>query len=127
MPGLDAITMPQRKFFKSEAGFYGTLFHEAAHWTGHKSRLDRDLTGSFGSQSYSREELIAEMSSAFVSGALGIDGPERTIDHAAYMQSWLRALENDPSMIVWAAGRAQKAADMILNRPAAAEVEKESE
>jgi len=115
-PGEDIIAMPDRERFDDEAGYYATLYHEMTHSTGHRSRLNRPtLTESegFGSNPYCKEELIAEMGAAFLCGQAGI--AERTEENsAAYIQNWLEALKNDKSLIVQAAGQAQKAADFIL-------------
>ncbi len=114
--GDDSIHMPLRDSFESPEAYHSTLFHELAHSTGHKSRLDRhSLTeyDGFGGQNYSREELIAEMSAAFLNGTTGIG--TATIDNsAAYVASWLKALKNDKRMVVTAAAQAQKATDYIL-------------
>lgn len=112
-PLEDHVTMPERDRFKSAEGYYSTLWHEGAHATGHPSRLDRIKLADFSSKpNYSREELVAEMSAAFICAHVGIEGTFN--NSAAYLKSWLNALEDDPKMIVWAAGRAQKAADRIL-------------
>jgi antirestriction protein ArdC len=115
-PGEDIIAMPDRARFEDERGYYGTLYHELIHATGHGSRLNRaTLTESqgFGSNPYCKEELIAEMGAAFLCGQAGI--AERTVENsAAYIQNWLQALQNDNKLIVQAAGQAQKAADFIL-------------
>lgn len=116
-PATDAITLPEKHLFKSVADYYGTAFHEAAHSTGHPSRLNRpgiaDFDG-FGSHQYSREELVAEMTAAIVAGVVGVDTPATFDNHAAYLKNWLKALADDPQALVWAAGRAEKAADLIL-------------
>jgi len=99
------------------------LFHELTHATGHESRLNRKgvsgsdgLWSAFGSQSYSKEELVAEMGAAFLCGRAGI--VERTIDNsAAYVRSWLQRLKDDARLVVLAAAQAQKAADFILGAP----------
>ena len=88
-----------------------TAFHELGHWTGHESRLDREHSGSFGSKSYAREELVAEMAGAFVCASLGI---VPTVRHADYIGSWLEVLREDNRAIVRAASAASKAADHIL-------------
>jgi len=105
------------------------LFHELTHSTGHESRLNRKgVSGSdgqwspFGSQSYSQEELVAEMGAAFLCGQVGI--VERTIDNsAAYIKSWLERLKDDRKLVIYAAAQAQKAADFILRRQPAEEQE----
>jgi antirestriction protein ArdC len=117
-PGEDCVGMPHRERFESEDAYYSTLFHELVHSTGHEKRLNRSTlaeTNGFGSDPYCREELIAEMGSAFLCGQAEI--VERTIDHsAAYIKGWLNRLQNDKTLIVQAAAQAQKAADFILNR-----------
>ena len=74
--------MPRFEAFKSAAAFYSVTFHELGHWTGHKSRLDRDLRGRFGERAYAAEELVAELSAAFLSAEFAIDGDLR---HAGYI------------------------------------------
>lgn len=118
-PRVDAIKTPEINQFANSAAYYATAFHECGHSTGHESRLNREGVNSstyhaFGDEVYSREELIAEMCSAFVCGACGIDSNATVKNAAAYIQSWLRALKNDSKMIVYAASRAEKAADYIL-------------
>lgn len=109
-PSQDFIAMPHKSQFNSEAGYYATLMHELAHWSGHKSRLDRDLSGRFGNESYAAEELIAELSAAFLCARLGIAGELR---HSSYIASWLRVLKNDNKAVFKAAALAQKAADYL--------------
>jgi len=110
----DSIHLPPKYTFNDAGGYYGTLFHELSHSTGHKSRLDRlQGNGPFGSCGYGREELIAEFSAAYLSATAGIDG--RTIDNpAAYIASWKRTIRADMRCVVVAAGRAQKASDYVL-------------
>ncbi len=115
-PSEDYVGMPDRARFDHEAEYYSTLFHELIHSTGHDSRLNRStLTAKagFGSNPYSKEELIAELGAAFLCGQADI--VERTLDNsAAYVKSWLEQLRNDKALIVHAAAQAQKAADYIL-------------
>ncbi len=114
-PGSDVVGMPGRERFRAIEAYYSTLFHELAHATGHSSRLNRqEVTRAtfFGSEEYSREELVAEFAAAFLCNHAGIDSTRD--QSAAYVGSWLRALRDDGRMAVWAAGRAQKAADFIL-------------
>lgn len=116
-PGSDEINMADAGTFSTSADYYGTLFHELTHSTGHPSRLARleNKRVNFGTADYSREELVAEMGAAFLCGEAGIF--DRTVNNsAAYLQGWLSALDNDRSLIVTAAAQAQKAADYILNR-----------
>ena len=112
LPSVDEIRLPSRKDFLSPEDLYSTLFHELAHSTGHKSRLNREgvIEGHrFGSESYSREELLAEVAAAMSCAALGIDQTITVPNSAAYIQSWLTALRNDKSLILQAAAGAQKA------------------
>ena len=109
-PSQDFIAMPHKSQFNSEAGYYATLMHELAHWSGHKSRLNRDLSGRFGNEAYAAEELIAELSAAFLCARLGIAGELR---HSSYIASWLRVLKNDNKAVFKAAALAQKAADYL--------------
>jgi len=114
---LDLVKMPKPETFETPANYYGTLFHELAHSTGHESRLNRDEIGNgskFGSKEYSLEELVAEMTTAMVCGTIGI-GNELIDNQAAYIQGWLKKLKDDKKMLVKAGGRAQKAADYILD------------
>lgn len=108
----DSITLPLRSQFKTETGFYDTAFHELGHWTGHKSRLNREMIGRFGSPDYAREELRAELASFFLSASLGI--PHNSDNHKAYIQSWIKALENDPREIYRAAQDAKRINEFIL-------------
>jgi len=106
----DSITMPRVKAFETQAHYQATLNHELIHWTAHKSRLDRDLTGRFGDASYAAEELVAELGSAFVCADLGIDGNLR---HAEYIGHWIKMLKDDPKAIITASGAANKAAQYL--------------
>ena len=128
-PALDFVNMPQKESFKSVEEYYSTLFHELTHSTGHKSRLDRNLDdfGPFGSEVYSKEELIAEFGASFLCGMAGIEN--NTIrNSAAYLQGWLSKLRNDKTLLVSAANKAQKAVDYIIGKAEAPkEVEEEAE
>lgn len=119
VPLLDAVTVPLRSQFPKVEEFYSTLFHELSHSTGHESRLNRKgadgVSHQFGDAPYAREELVAEMSNAFLSAEAGID-PMTLENSAAYIASWKKALQDDPKVLVQAASQAQKAADYILNR-----------
>lgn len=119
-PAADAVQMPNRAAFDSAEAYYGTLFHELSHATGHRSRLNRDGINAphfFGDAVYSKEELVAEMGAAFLSGHCGIEA--RTIENSAsYCQSWVRVLKGDARLVLVAAGHAQKAADLILGAAA---------
>jgi antirestriction protein ArdC/proteasome lid subunit RPN8/RPN11 len=116
-PSLDRVSMPEAKLFDSSEGYYSTLFHELTHATGHLSRLNRKEVSDpirFGSDPYSREELVAEMGAAFLCGHCEIEN--KTIDQSAsYIQSWLAKLKEDRKLVVHAAAQAQKACDFILD------------
>lgn len=114
-PALDKIVLPLREQFKSTGEYYATAFHEATHSTGHPSRLNRlDKQAHFGNEEYSKEELVAEIGSATLVAKAGLE-TESTFDNSvAYIQSWLKALKNDKRMIVSAAGKAEKAVNLIL-------------
>ncbi|MEK4671603.1 ArdC family protein [Niallia sp. FSL R7-0271] len=116
-PLLDKINCPPMKDFEIAEEFYCTMFHEMVHSTGHKSRLARPgVTAqgvAFGSETYSKEELVAELGASMLCGVAGIDN--HTIENSAsYINSWLRELKNDHKLIVQAGAQAQKAADYIL-------------
>lgn len=115
--GLDYIQLPHQHTFHSPEEYYSTLFHELGHATGHANRLGRKSIlepSYFGSHEYSKEELVAECCSAFVSGHCGIE--QKTLENsAAYIQGWLKALKNDKTLLVQAAAQGQKASDFILN------------
>lgn len=109
----DEIHMPDRNRFVSAQNFYAVQLHELSHWTGHKTRLGRDLQNRFGSEAYAMEELVAELGAAFLSADLGIAG--RIEGHASYIESWLKVLKSDKRAIVTAASAASKAAQFILS------------
>jgi len=109
-PALDFIAIPPQQAFFEQINFYRTAFHELSHWTGHKSRLDREFAGKFGSEAYAREELIAELSAAFICAELGI---RPTVRHADYIGAWLEVLREDDRAIFRAASLASKAAEYI--------------
>jgi|SRR5690242_14279935 len=123
-PGEDLVGMPERRQFRSEDAYYAVLFHELVHSTGHEKRLKRQgivERNGFGSDPYSREELVAELGSAFLCGQADII--DRTINRsAAYIEGWLKRLKDDQTLIVSAAAQAQKAADFILGRKLESEV-----
>ncbi|MEA9587632.1 zincin-like metallopeptidase domain-containing protein [Xanthomonas sp. WHRI 10064A] len=105
----DSIHLPKHHTFSDAVSYQATLLHELAHWTGAKPRLDRDLSGRFGSEEYAKEELVAELSSLFISERLGIAlGKEHEEQHAAYLQSWMKALADDPRTLFRAASQAEK-------------------
>lgn len=111
MPSQDRIQLPHKSAFNAESSYYATAFHELGHWTGHKDRLDRNLEkGKFGNPAYAFEELVAEMTAAFLCQDYGIQGELR---HAGYIESWLKACRDDSRAIFKAAALAQKAADYV--------------
>ncbi len=115
-PLQDMIVVPDIKQFSDIAEFYSTAFHEAVHSTGHSSRLNRITdTAMFGSESYSKEELIAELGASYLVNLVGIETPSSFINSSAYIKGWLSALKNDKRLLVGAAGKAEKAVSFILN------------
>jgi antirestriction protein ArdC len=121
-PVEDYIICPSIEQFATSEHYYATLAHEHGHWTGHKTRLDRDLSGRFGNASYAAEELIAELTAAFVGAMLGFH-PTTRDDHAAYVKHWIRLLSDDKRAIITAASKAQAAADYLAKFSAPAEDE----
>lgn len=114
IPSLDAIRMPPLSAFDGACSYYATLFHELGHWSGHPDRLNRNLTSRFGSRAYAAEELIAELTSAFLCADLGIQGELR---HAGYIQDWISLLADDSRAIFTAAAQASKAAKYLAQHP----------
>ncbi|MBB5708195.1 Antirestriction protein [uncultured Sphingopyxis sp.] len=110
-PSGDFVALPHQQAFRAQIDFYRTALHELGHWTGHRSRLDRDQTGGFGSAAYGREELCAELASAFLCASLGI---APTVRHADYIGAWLAIMRADTRAIFKAASLASKAADYLL-------------
>jgi antirestriction protein ArdC len=117
-PSNDYIQVPCKEQYKDIAEFYSTLFHEMVHSTGHRDRLKRlDCSvkfAGFGSEEYSKEELIAEIGSAFLMNHVGIDTPKTFKNSAAYIQNWLQVLKDDNRFIVSASSKAEKAMKYIL-------------
>lgn len=114
-PAEDEIILPQMFQFANSESYYATLFHEIGHSTGARNRLYRDFSGNFGTKAYSREELVAEITSAVLCNHFGIDTEKVQRNTSAYVQNWISVLENDTRAVVWAAGRAEKAVKLILN------------
>jgi len=110
-PGADFVAVPPPIAFAERINWYRTALHELGHWTGHSNRLDRNQRGAFGSADYAREELVAEMASAFACASLSISP---TVRHADYIGSWLAVLREDEKAIFRAASAASKAADYLL-------------
>ncbi|MDD3591841.1 MAG: zincin-like metallopeptidase domain-containing protein [Sulfurovum sp.] len=113
MPGADKIVLPEKEQFVDEAGYYATALHELGHWTGHESRLNRDLSGNFGSESYAKEELRAEIASYMLSSKLGIDFDPG--NHFSYVDSWLKSLKEDKHEIFRAARDAEGISDYVMD------------
>src|SRR5690606_1538971 len=111
VPSADFIQVPPQPAIFQSLNYYRTCFHVLGHWTGHASRLAPGRSGSFGSKPYAREELVAEMASAFVCASRGITP---TVRHADYIGSWLEVLREDNRAIFRAASLASKAADFLL-------------
>lgn len=115
-PRDDVIRIPAPPTFRSPEDYFHSLYHEMVHATGHSSRLNREgitLSTRFGSELYSREELIAELGAAFLSNEAGILSQVQFENSAAYLNSWIQKLENDPRLIVSAASQAQRGSDFI--------------
>lgn len=112
-PLTDEIRLPERYLFIDAANFYATGLHELVHWSGAKSRLNREMKGKFGSEGYAFEELIAELGSAFLMADLGIVG---AVQHESYIASWLKALRNDKRYIFKAASAASTAHRYLMDK-----------
>lgn len=116
-PASDRVVVPMLSQFDSKEEYYSTTFHELTHSTKHEKRLNRgnESISAFGSQDYSKEELVAEIGAANMLSYLGIETPATFKNSAAYIQNWLQVLKNDKKMIVSASSKAQKATDYILS------------
>jgi antirestriction protein ArdC len=121
VPDGDYIGMPALNKFESSEYYYAVMFHELTHWTGGKSRLDRIESTSFGSDPYAKEELIAEIGSAFLCHQTGIENASIIENEKAYIQGWSERLQKEPKLIIQAASAAQKAVDLILKSSEVAE------
>lgn len=115
-PSEDKIVLPLRESFKSEESFLATALHEMGHSTGHESRLNRDIKNTFGSKDYAKEELVAELCSVFTQARLNVklEG-EHFNNHSAYLESWIKALEEEPNILFKVAREADKASERIYN------------
>lgn len=128
-PALDCIYMPNQSVFRDTSsgsaveGYYAVLFHEHVHWSGHPTRLKRDLSGRFGSSAYAMEELIAELGASFLCATLGINTYPRS-DHAAYIASWLQVLKEHKTAIFAAASAASTASLYLESLVAESSLEK---
>ncbi len=122
-PSTDTVVVPQLSQYRRQEEYYSTLFHELTHSTGHKSRLDRiaDIA-AFGSHEYSKEELVAELGSAFLVNHCGLESEASFRNSAGYIQGWLKALKDDKRLIVSAAGAAERAVNLILGKEADTDV-----
>ena len=112
-PSEDRIQLPSPEQFRSSEGYYATALHELTHWSGHKSRLERDLKGRFGTAAYAAEELVAEIGAAFLCVRAGVTAEPRE-DHAHYLKSWIAVLKADNRAIFTTASQAQKAAVYLV-------------
>jgi len=110
VPSHDFISMPAFMAFKGADHFYCTTFHELTHWTGHKSRLDRELKNRLGSRDYAAEELVAELGAAFLCAEFGFDGDLR---HAGYIATWIELLKADKRAFWTACSKASQAAEYL--------------
>lgn len=118
-PSEDSITMPALDDFKDAYSYMSTFLHESAHATGHESRMQRDLGGGFGSVQYAREELRAEIASAFTSQTLGLEGTaemEHLDNHKAYIQSWIEVIKKDSGELFAAIRDAEKISDYLVEK-----------
>ena len=111
IPSADHIQMPIMENFHSVDGYDATLAHETTHWTGHKSRLDRDFSGRFGDDQYAAEELVAELGAAFICAEFGIVNEE--LRHGGYIEHWLRVLHSDKRAIFTASSKARQAVEFM--------------
>lgn len=113
-PIEDSITLPPRKFFKSDEAFLGTLLHEMSHSTGHENRLNRELKNKFGTEKYAMEELTAELSCVFLEAELDMNIDFTRQDHINYFSSWITALKNDPNELYKVCSNASKSCNRLL-------------
>lgn len=112
IPSRDEIHLPSRRTFSTLSGFWGTALHELSHWTGHESRLNRDMQHAFGTQKYAREELVAEVSSWLLAVTLGT--PHTPQNSASYLASWVKDFKDKPRELYTAISQAQKVVDYLL-------------
>ena len=116
-PSIDMVVVPEKSQFENAAEFYSTVFHELGHSTGHKDRLNRfgnDTSLMFGSDDYSREELVAELTSCSILANTGMSTSSSFRNNAAYIQSWIGVLKEDSKAIIRAAAKAERAYNMIM-------------
>lgn len=112
-PSSDSVQLPTPESFTTPTDYYSVAFHELAHSTGHKSRIDRELDTNFGKEPYSKEELIAELAASMLCAEIGINSDTSERQSAAYLKGWITKLKGDTSLIAAAASAAQRAADYI--------------
>ncbi|WP_304683104.1 ArdC family protein [uncultured Clostridium sp.] len=113
-PMEDSITLPPRRFFKSDEAFLGTLLHEMSHSTGHESRLNRDIKNKFGTEKYAMEELTAELSCVFLEAELDMNLDFTRQEHINYFSSWIKALKNDPNELYKVCSNASKSCNRLM-------------
>ena len=113
-PTTDIIKMPLPEQFESDDAHQSTFYHECIHATGHHKRLDRDMSGRFGSEDYAREELVAELGAVFLCNSLGV--PYEISQHASYLNSWKKAIKDDPKYFTTAATNAKKAHEYCMSQ-----------
>ena len=124
IPSEDRIQLPEANDFDNYVSYAGTSIHEHAHWTGHESRLDRNIKNANGTKDYAREELVAECSAALIAGHLGLEVEPRE-DHASYLKSWLDVLKGDKTALRKAFSKAQEVVDFLDAQQPVVEEEKE--
>ena len=115
VPSMNWVHMPPIDKFETNTSYYATLFHELIHWSGNKTRLDRDMSNRFGDAGYAMEELVAELGAAFLCAKFGVTGEVR---HAGYIEHWLKVLKNDNKAIFKAAAEASKAVEYLTSAKA---------
>ena len=117
-PSFDKVVVPSKAQFNAVAEFYSTVFHELAHSTGHSSRLkrfeDNDTSACFGSEDYSREELVAELTACAVLANTGVETTSSFRNNAAYIQAWVNALKSDSKVLIKASAKAEAAYNLIM-------------
>lgn len=111
---VDVVMLPAAQYFATPEAFAHTMAHELAHWTGHKSRLNRDMGKRFGDAAYAAEELVAEMSAAFTCATFDLGSAPQRDDHVRYIKDWLSKLQSDPKLLLTAAQHAQQATTHLL-------------
>jgi antirestriction protein ArdC len=113
--GKDLISVPNKEMFKSSDDYYATLFHEIIHWTGHKSRLDRNFE-SLNNKDYAFEELVAELGSLYLKEKIGLKNSSKTINNSSsYIKSWIKLLNNEKNSLFIALKKADEAVEYIMN------------